>query len=292
MLLTILTPTYNRGKFLRKLYKSLLRQEIFEFQWLIIDDGSTDDTGIIVKEFENSFFRVDYYFKDNGGKHTALNFSHPYILGDWVFVVDSDDILTRDAIELVMQYIEKYKSINRVGAISFERMNKQGILLSKNNFNGELVSNAIDYRINSNIIGDQAEIYRTKIFKLFKFPVFDGEKFLSESFLHINAAYICDTLYVSKPIYVTEYLDDGLTKSGRRMRLRNPLGGQVHGSLYFSKRFKLKYRIKGMLLYISYGLFAGQSITAMYRKTGYKELFVMNLPLGILLYFYWRFKYC
>lgn len=292
MLITILTPTYNRGEFLKKLYKSLIRQKVFNFQWLIVDDGSTDDTKIIVKEFKNSLFRVDYFYKDNGGKHTALNFAHPYILGEWVFVVDSDDILTNDAVELAIHYIEKYGSINRVGAISFEKMTESGVSLSENNFRGEMISNNIDYRINENIIGDQAEIYRSTVFKQFVFPVLKGEKFLSESYLHINAAYICDTVYVSKSIYIAEYLEDGLTISGRKMRINSPLGGMLYGSLFFSDRFKFKYRIKGMLLYICYGHFAGFSFRKLYKKVKYnKFLFISIYIYGIILYFFWKYKY-
>lgn len=291
MLITILTPTYNRGEFLKKLYKSLIRQKVFNFQWLIVDDGSTDDTKIIVKEFKNSLFRVDYFYKDNGGKHTALNFAHPYILGEWVFVVDSDDILTSDAVELAIHYIEKYEPIKKVGAISFEKMTESGVSLTQNNFSGEMISNNIDYRINKNIIGDQAEIYRSTVFKQFVFPVLKGEKFLSESYLHINAAYICDTVYVSKSIYVAEYLEGGLTNSGRKMLINSPLGGMLHGSLFFSDRFKLKYRIKGMMLYTCYGRFANVSLAKMYQQCKYRMLFLCTLPFGIALNYFWRFRY-
>ena len=260
MFLTILTPTYNRGVLIKNLYNSLLRQK-------------------------------NHKFKDNGGKHTALNYSHQYIEGDWIFVVDSDDILTENAIDLVYEYIGKYANRKDIGAFAFLKSDYTGKILAPQLYKNDYISNVIDYRINSNVKGDQAEVYRTKIFKRFKFPVFEGEKFLGEDYLHINAAYISNTVYINKVIYLCEYMDGGLTKSGRQMRIQNPLGGMVHGSLYFSKRFKLKYRVKGMMLYICYGLFAKKTIKKLYQDVKYIKLFIVICPLGILLYYFWKIKY-
>lgn len=291
MFLTILTPTYNRGVLIKNLYNSLLRQKNHKFQWLIIDDGSSDNTKEVIENFDNYNFRIDYYYKDNGGKHTALNYSHQYIEGDWIFVVDSDDILTENAIDLVYEYIGKYANRKDIGAFAFLKSDYTGKILAPQLYKNDYISNVIDYRINSNVKGDQAEVYRTKIFKRFKFPVFEGEKFLGEDYLHINAAYISNTVYINKVIYLCEYMDGGLTKSGRQMRIQNPLGGMVHGSLYFSKRFKLKYRVKGMMLYICYGLFAKKTIKKLYQDVKYIKLFIVICPLGILLYYFWKIKY-
>lgn len=290
-MITILTPTYNRGKLLERLYKSLFNQRNFNFEWLIIDDGSTDDTQNIVKNFESAKFNIIYKYKNNGGKHTALNYSQSYINGDWIFVVDSDDVLTNDAIEIIYKYVEKYKNRNDIACLSFNRGDKNGVPISKRIFKNDYISNYIDYRINLEAKGDQAEIYKTEIFKMFRFPVFNEEKFLGEDYFHINVGYLYNTVYINKIIYICEYLDGGLTKSGRRMRIQNPLGGMLHGSLYFSKRFKTKYRIKGMMLYICYGMFAGKKLKDMYNNCGYKMLFIISLPASILLYFFWKYRY-
>lgn len=291
-MITILTPTYNRKDNLKNLYKSLVNQTNNQFQWLIIDDGSIDDTKDLIKSFGNSKFKIDYYYKENGGKHTALNYSHQYIKGNWTFIVDSDDVLTNNAVALVYEYIKKYGNRKDIGSLAFLRSDYSGKVLAPQLYKNDYISNVIDYRINKNIKGDQAEVYRTEILKKFKFPVFKGEKFLGEDYLHINAAYISNTVYINKVIYLCEYMDGGLTKSGRKMRIQNPLGGMLHGSLYFSKRFKLKYRIKGMMLYICYGLFAKKSIKEMYKKCNCKYLFIFTVPLGIVLYFGWKYKYC
>ena len=100
-MITILTPTYNRAELLKSLFASLCSQTCFDFEWLIVDDGSTDDTSLVVKTFKSDKFPIRYYLKENGGKHTALNYSHPYIKGELLFIVDSDDILTPDAINTI-----------------------------------------------------------------------------------------------------------------------------------------------------------------------------------------------
>ena len=97
---TVLTPTYNRGHLLGKLYDSLCRQTDKSFQWLIIDDGSVDNTEDVVKNFcAMNVLSIEYHKKNNGGKHTALNYSHSYIKGGYVVIVDSDDYLLPCAIE-------------------------------------------------------------------------------------------------------------------------------------------------------------------------------------------------
>lgn len=290
-MITVLTPTYNRKENLKNLYKSLVNQTDYNFQWLIIDDGSTDNTKDLVDSFDNCHFQINYYYKENGGKHTALNFSHQYINGDWTIIVDSDDVLIENAIALIYGYIKKYGNRKDIGSLSFLKSDCSGKILSPQVYKNDYISNVIEYRINRNIKGDQAEVYRTNIFRKFKFPVFRGEKFLGEDYLHINAAYVSNTVYINKIIYLAEYRDDGLTKAGRRLRISNPLGGMLHGSLYFSKRFKVKYRIKGMMLYICYGIFARKSIIELFVNSEYKLLYIIALPFAILLNVLWRLKY-
>ena len=89
IMVTILTPTYNRAKTLPKLIESLCGQTSTNFQWLVIDDGSTDDTEAYIEALkqQNLPFEWEYHKKKNGGKHTALNAAHPYIKGDVVLIL-------------------------------------------------------------------------------------------------------------------------------------------------------------------------------------------------------------
>lgn len=109
MRITVLTPTYNRGGSIQKLYTSLDNQSIKDFEWLIVDDGSLDDTAQVVRKVQKSAdFRIRYIYKENGGKHTALNEGIKNIESDLTFIVDSDDWLKPNAIETCCDIMESF----------------------------------------------------------------------------------------------------------------------------------------------------------------------------------------
>ena len=106
--ITILTPTYNREKLLHKLYKSLCNQKDKDFEWIVVDDGSNDNTDEYIETIQKKAdFPIRYYKKNNGGKHTALNYGCQYVKTKLVFIVDSDDTLTDDAILTIQRIYEK-----------------------------------------------------------------------------------------------------------------------------------------------------------------------------------------
>ena len=129
--LTILTPTYNRGDLLKKCYESLNAQTNMEFQWLIVDDGSTDNTAEVVNGFqrESQQMNIKYLRKVNGGKHTALNYAHPYIEGDYVLILDSDDTLTEDAVQCAYDGWESYQKNEEIGIVISENLCQRKRLL-------------------------------------------------------------------------------------------------------------------------------------------------------------------
>ena len=120
-LVTFFTPTYNRAHILHRCYESLCAQTSYDFKWLIVDDGSTDDTAAVVKELQErtTAFQVDYLQKPNGGKHTALNYSHPYISGAYVVILDSDDTLVPGAVETILAKWTLFADNLEVGRIIF-----------------------------------------------------------------------------------------------------------------------------------------------------------------------------
>ena len=119
MTLSIITPTYNRAEYLPRCYDSLRRQTSFDFEWIIVDDGSTDDTERVVSAFASDLFPIVYVKKSNGGKHTALNASHPYIRGKYVLTLDSDDYLTNTAVQEVAHAWGQYKQDQNIGIVTF-----------------------------------------------------------------------------------------------------------------------------------------------------------------------------
>jgi len=294
--LTILTPTYNRSNTLRRCYESLCNQTLTDFQWLIIDDGSTDGTCDLICELieETNRFPINYYYKQNGGKHTAINYAQKYIEGELVLILDSDDILTTDAVREIKCYWDKYKNDKTISGLSLlkaENKENELITVGLKYPHDEFRSNYIEYRINGDIPGDKCEVIRTDILKRYPFPVVEGEKFLGEGFLWIHVANEYDTIYINKVIYICEYLSGGLTKSGRKMRINNPLGGMIHAQAYFNSKVKLKFRIKNAWLYIAYGFFAQKAIVTILKESNMKTLVFFNIPFGWGLYWFWKMKY-
>ncbi|MDR0306120.1 MAG: glycosyltransferase family 2 protein [Chitinispirillales bacterium] len=99
---TVFTPTYNRKHTLKRAFESLQRQTFLDFIWLIVDDGSTDDTNELVEEFKKeAVFPIEYYYKENGGKHTAYNFSHEFVKTEYRITLDSDDELPDNTLEQI-----------------------------------------------------------------------------------------------------------------------------------------------------------------------------------------------
>ena len=250
--LTIITPTYNRANLLVHLYGSLESQTNKQFCWMIVDDGSTDDTFDIVSRLKgHSSFNIIYLQKTNGGKHTALNFGIKEINTELTFIVDSDDTLTEDAVQSILDVHERYKTQDRISSYTFLKGTdtKTPIIPIEKD---EFVENYIVYRIKNNRPGDMAEVYKTKYLKQFPFPEFAGEKFISEDVVWIEISKVSDTVYLNKVIYICEYLPDGLTANDKPMKFASPIGSMMRGKQLMSKECGIKANIKGAIIYNVY----------------------------------------
>ena len=173
-MITILTPTYNRGYIISRAYNSLINQNNKNFEWLVIDDGSTDNTNEIIKKFiKENKINVRYYNKKNGGKHTALNYGIPMAKGELILILDSDDILLPNAINEIEKYWKKYQSNPKICGMTFLRKIKNPMY--KDCVFDEQVSNMIDFKYNKGNLADMCEIIRTDIYKNYKYPEFENE---------------------------------------------------------------------------------------------------------------------
>lgn len=289
--LTVLTPLYNRNDYIERLYYCLCSQTSKDFNWLVIDDGSSVSSEEKFSDFSQySDFSIKYIYKENGGKHTALNHSHQHLESDWVLILDSDDILTSDAVETVLSYIEKYGDDESIGILSFQRGSDKGTPFVKFN-DTDTVSDHIQFRINENRPGDCCEVIRASVLKEFPFPVFVGEKYINESHLWIGSADRYKTVYIPKIIYICEYIDNGLTKSGRSFWRTCPKGGMHSQIVGLNKRCSLKYRIKRALLLHYYGRILNMKVSDICKDSGHPAFVrLFTLP-GFILYKRWEKKY-
>lgn len=288
--MTIVTPTYNRANNLPALYQSLLRQTSKEFDWLIIDDGSVDDTKDVVDRLmaDNSI-PIKYVYKENGGKHSALNVAFKMVESELLFIVDSDDVLTSDAVETIHKDWEQVRDKKPCG-ISYLRGYSETEVIGEQHPQDHAIDNFINLRYNKGITGDKAEVWRTECLRDFQFPEYPGERFISESVAWIYLAKKWDMLMVNKIIYITEYLEGGLSLTGRKLRFQCP-NLMAYGSLMtMSKEFSVKIRIKETLLYIVYSKF-GKKTFMQIADCPYKILVTLCYLPGLFLHAYWKRKY-
>lgn len=291
--LSIITPTYNRGDILRGCFESLRVQSNVDFEWIVVDDGSEDDTQSVIEQIRNEKvpFPISYIWKENGGKHTALNASHSFIKGKYVLILDSDDKLTPDAVETVLKEWTKYEQQTDIGILIFLRENFEHTICAYAKDEYQPVD-LLNYKRVRVISSDCCEVLKTEWFRKYPFPVFEGERFLAETALWYRVGLETRCVYINKAIYVCEYLDGGLTKSGRSMFIRNPQGCMYNSYLRMNRRCRLQERIKAGLLYICYGFFAGEKAGKLVRNANpYGILaFICLLP-GKLMYLLWKRKY-
>ncbi|MDZ5040772.1 glycosyltransferase family A protein [Clostridium perfringens] len=290
--LTIVTPAYNRGILLYNCYDSLLKQTCKNFEWLIIDDGSNDNTEEIVEQFiKERLIKIRYIKKINGGKHTALNIAFKKAEGEVLLILDSDDKLTNDAVEIISKVWNENKNIDGLASISFLRSYSNGRIIGDRFPEDFYLSNYIDCRINSNIKGDKSEVYSTEIIKNFSFPEIEGEKFIGEGIIWTKLGRKYKELYINKAIYITEYLEGGLTNSGRKLRINCPEGGRLNAKEGMCREVILKMRIKYSILYVCYSFFAEKNIREIIKDNKYKCITLINIFPGYLLFKYWNYKY-
>lgn len=212
--ITIFTPTYNRAHLLERLYKNLCEQEYQNFEWLIIDDGSTDNTREIIENYKREGkLNIQYFYKENGGKHTAINFGLEKAQSDIFFLLDSDDFLEKSATKVVA---EKWDVIRNTPSLC-------GIVGLSKFLNKEVRTDAFpeddwvvsftDIYFKYKILGDKPVAFKTSVMKEFPFPDKKGIHFVFEAVSWHEMAKKYNVLAVNDLLQYKEYTEDGITRN-------------------------------------------------------------------------------
>lgn len=243
-MITIFTPTYNRHHTLERLYKSLCRQTLFDFEWLVVDDGSTDNTKELFSSLSEDRFAVRYYYQENGGKHRAINKGVKLAKGEWFFVVDSDDYLTDDAISLLEKSLKDIESDERYCGVVGLKINSDYETTGTPCEYEVLDTDFLSYRTKYKIEGDRAEVIRTLIMKDYPFPEIGNENFCTEAVVLNRIALKYIARYLNIKIYICEYQKGGLTDTYEIIMTNNPQGALLYyGELFHISSLPLKCRI-------------------------------------------------
>lgn len=285
MKFTIFTPTYNRKELLKKLYFSLQNQTFKDFEWLIVDDGSNDGTNELVKDFlKEKKLDIKYFFKENGGKQRAYNFALEKAQGELFICLDSDDEYKNYGLEIILKYLKKYENNKNLAGMGYLSTYPDGKIIGSAFPKDELIATQFEVYNKYGVTGDKGLVFFTKIIKKFPFPVFDGEKFVTEAVVYNRICRNYKMLYVNEKIEVKDYQNDGLTAKYNNLLLKNPKGQALyHNEINFEK-LSFKQRLLNNAVYYKFCRFSNYSYLKSFKECNSKLFFVLGSFLGFIMW--------
>ena len=281
MKFTIFTPTFNRKELLEKLYKSLQKQTFKDFEWLIVDDGSADGTKEKVEEFlSEKKLDIKYYFKENGGKQRAYNFATDKANGELFICLDSDDEYVENGLETILKYWKKYEKNNNIAGMGYLSTYPNREVIGSSFPEKEMVSTQFDIYNKYGVKGDKGLMFRTKIIKKYKFPVFDDEKFITEAVVYNRICEKYKMAYVNEKIEIKEYQEDGLTAKYNNLLLRNPKGQALYHNEINSQKLSFKQKVLNNAVYYKFCRAAGYKFGKIFKENKNKLFLIFALGIG------------
>ena len=278
--LTIFTPTYNRANTLKRTYESLCRQINKNFIWLIVDDGSSDNTNEMVKKWQknNNGFEIRYIYKENGGMHTAHNTAYENIDTELNTCIDSDDFMPDDAVEKILSFWDKYGSNKYAGIVGLDQKADGSIIGTRFN---QSETTLTGFYANGGR-GDKKLVYRTDVIKKYPpYPEFEGEKYVALAYKYM----LCDQDYklltLNEPLVTVEYQEDGSSLNMYKQYIKNPKGFAFYRKVCMKYQPKLKRKFIECIHYVSSCYFYGE--TNIVKQSPLKMMTVLAYPFGIML---------
>ena len=286
--LTVFTTTYNRAYLLPQLYNSLCGQSNPNFIWLVVDDGSTDNTRELVASWiRDAVLEIRYIYQDNQGMHGGHNTAYANIETTWNTCIDSDDYMPPNAVEIILEHIDGVGE----GYAGFAGLDidKNGNIIGSEFPEGLHESNLLDIYNKHHIKGDKKLVYKTAIVRKYPpYPLFKNENFVPLSYLY----YLIDQDYklklINKPLVVVEYQTDGSTKNMLRQYRRNPRGFAFARKSALTIGISLKDDFKNLVHIVSSFLFT-KDLT-MLRSLRKPLLLIIAIPFGVMLNIHVRMK--
>ena len=226
MRLTVFTPTYNRRELLTRAYESLKAQTVRDFEWLIVDDGSTDDTRETVEKWtEEGVITVRYHYRENGGKMRAHNTGAALSKCDLFVCLDSDDMFVPTAVEELLASYDSAKENetddHRIGGVVAHKGCTDEKLLGSKDFPPLKTSTLFGLYL-AGFEGETTLMYETELLRRFPFPEIEGEKYVPEDYIYDKIDRVCELAVLPRVITVCEIMDGGYTRGAKALRENNP----------------------------------------------------------------------
>ncbi|MGO5174433.1 glycosyltransferase family 2 protein [Ruminococcus sp. LCP21S3_E8] len=292
-ILTVFTPAYNRADLLTRCYESMCKQTNKNFIWMIVDDGSTDNTREISESWVKNTkdFQVIYIYKENGGLHTAYNTAIANIDTELCVCIDSDDFMPDNAVELILDFWEKNGSDKYAGIVGLDF-----------DMDGNVIGDMLPDIKSVNLIGlftgkynivngDRTNVVRTELYKKYApMKVFKGEKNFNPHYMHLQISEEYDFLVLNENLRFVDYQETGMTNSMLKQYRSSPNSFAEIRKLYLSfKDTSLKFKIKHSIHLASSCILAKKTMSSI-KDNPYKLLSVIALPFGFALSVFIRMK--
>ena len=289
-LLTIFTPAYNRAHTLPRTYLSLLAQDCKDFIWLIIDDGSKDNTGELVKKWQerDNGFEIRYIYKENGGMHTAHNTAYGNIDTELNVCIDSDDCMSQGAVRKILEKWDRVCDKGYAGLIGLDADMNTGKIIGTD-FPEDMTETTLSDYYSHGGSGDKKLVYRTDIIKKYpSYPVFEGEKYVALAYKYRLIDQDYKMAVLNEILCDVEYQADGSSMNMLNQYYRNPKG------FAFWRKVCMKYPESKKRVFLDCIHYVSSSMISKNRRfiseSPRKGLTMAAIPFGVLLTFYIYFK--
>ena len=286
--LTVFTPAYNRAHTLSRTYESLLLQDCKDFVWLIVDDGSSDNTAELVRGWQKNAngFDIRYIYKENGGMHTAHNTAYEHIDTELNVCIDSDDCMAKGAVGKILTKWNEVKGLGYAGLIGLDA-DLEGNLIGAGFPEGMTETTLMGYYATGGS-GDKKLVYRTDVIKQYPpYPVFEGERYVALAYKYRLIDQDYKLAVIDQVLCNVEYQADGHSTGMWKEYVRSPKGFAFWRKVCMQYPESSKRLAVDCIHYIAESLIAGEK--HFLRESPRKILTIVMLPFGWLLKKYiWR----
>lgn len=282
--LTVFTPAYNRAGTIKRTYQSLLNQDNKDFIWLVIDDGSVDNTGELVKGWmkEDNGFEIQYIYKQNGGMHTAHNTAYENIHTELNVCIDSDDALAPGAVSSIYHKWQEVKDKGYAGIIGLDADMNTGKVIGTG-FPEGMKETTLTGFYAAGGKGDKKLVYRTDVINKYPaYPVFEGEKYVALAYKYRLIDQDYKLAVLNKVLCNVEYQPDGSSATMYQQYVKNPKGFAFWRKVCMQYPESKKRLLIDCMHYVAESKLAGNKHYI--QETPRKVLTVLMTPAGSLLY--------